>query len=302
MATCNGAPHLQQQLESIAAQTHDRWTLWISDDGSRDGTRDILDRFRRAHPERTIRILDGPCRGSAVNFLSLIGHPDRPAGLVALADQDDVWLDGRLARAVAQLRVTGEGPAIYASRTILTDARLEPRGVSRLHPAGPAFANALVQNILAGNTIVMNTAAADLAARTAAAASGPREVRHHDWWLYLLMSGAGAQVICDPEPGLYYRQHRGNMMGAHRGLRRGLSRLRSLLSGEYADWIDRNLAALGRVEHELTGENRALRREFEAWRAAAGTGARPELGQLGIHRQSRLGDLMLAKLARLGRL
>ena len=60
MATCNGARYLPAQLHSLIAQTHNNWSLIVSDDGSRDATLDILHRFDRAHPGRILHLAGHP--------------------------------------------------------------------------------------------------------------------------------------------------------------------------------------------------------------------------------------------------
>ena len=101
MATRNGAAHLAEQLDSIARQTHADWSLFVSDDGSTDDTKRILADFARSHP---VTVVDGPRKGAAANFLSALCHPDLPLGTIALADQDDIWLPGKLARGLGRRR------------------------------------------------------------------------------------------------------------------------------------------------------------------------------------------------------
>lgn len=308
MATLNGARYLPDQLASIARQSHGDWSLRVGDDGSRDETRALVDRFARAHPDHDIRLLDSPGRGSAANFLSLAARPLPEGCWLAFSDQDDIWMEDRLARAVGQLGQAPDGPVpgagkVYASRTILTDAAGTPLTPSRRHRRPPVFANALVQNILAGNTLVADPAAARLLERTSPAALAGAGVAHHDWWIYQIATGAGARIVLDDRPGLYYRQHGHNAMAAHRGLRQHLSRLAMIRDGNYGGWIDRNLAALEAVADELTAENRELLEQFIRWgRAKTRPARRPALRRLGIHRQSRSGDLALALMARLGRI
>lgn len=310
MCTWNGAAHLDAQLRSFLDQSHGNWSLWVRDDGSTDGTLALLQAFQTAHPDRRITITTGVAGGralgSAGNFLTLLSDPTRPAGFVAFSDQDDVWLAHKLTRALA---VLGDDPhpAVYASRTIHTDANLVPRGPSTLHPRPPGFRNALVQNVLAGNTIVMNPAATALLRGTCAAALTPPDagsgVPFHDWWIYLVATGAGARVINDPEPGLFYRQHGHNVLGAHDGTRGALSRLNQVRAGLWTAWIDRNLAALSAVTEPLTPDHRAVLSAFSDMRRAKGPMQRHRaLARLGIHRQSAQDNLLLAALAFAGRL
>ena len=103
----------------------------------------------------------------------------------------------------------------------------------------PSFHNALVQNIVAGNTATLNPSALE-----ALRAGGVPDVPYHDWWIYLRLSGVGARITLDSEPVLFYRQHNGNVIGAHTGLRAALIRAGALLGGQYRDWVHANLTAL----------------------------------------------------------
>lgn len=238
LATWNGAAHLSEQLDSYLVQDHDDWALWVSDDGSTDGTWDILQAFRAAHPNREIRLLRGPGRGAAANFLSLLTHPELPPGPVALSDQDDVWKPCRLSRGLAIVQ-SAATPALYGAITTETTPDLTPLPKQKGPLPPPSFENALVQNIVAGNTVTMNAAAL-----AALRAGGAPDVPYHDWWIYLRLAGVGARITLDDVPVLLYRQHPGNVIGAHSGARARLQRLTALLGGAYANWIQRNLTAL----------------------------------------------------------
>ena len=311
MACWNGAPFLPEQLASLLEQTHSDWSLLVRDDGSTDRTPEIVAEFARTHPGRDIRLIRGAGgQGSAANFLTLLSDPDLPDGYIAFADQDDVWMPDKIERGLAGLvRARGQSapggpsrPAVYASRTILTDAALKPRRVSTLHRRPPAFGNALVQNVLGGNTILLDPTAANLL-RASCAAALAAGVPFHDWWVYQVITGAGGIAVNDPEPGLFYRQHEANVLGAHRGLSGGRARLGMIRDRRYAGWIDCNLAALTRVADLLAPQERDRLEGFAALRRQkGGLGRALYLGRLGIHRQTRAGDLILRALALAGRL
>jgi glycosyltransferase involved in cell wall biosynthesis len=291
MATRNGMPWLAAQLESLVAQTHRNWTLWVSDDGSTDATRDTLDAFDRAHPGRLVRLFEGPRQGAAANFLNLVCHPDRPAGMVAFCDQDDVWMPDKLARAVGCLQGFGAAPAVWACRYRVTDRTLSQGHASPLWPHPPTLENAIVQNILSGHSLTLNAAAAQQLR-----AAGQADVPHHDWWTYLVMSATGARLILDPTILLEYRQHDANTMGA--GARSRTARVAAVLDGTLGRWIGMNLQALARAELPLTAQAEAL---VTAWRSGARSRAQV-LRQFGIYRQSRAETGLLYLAAWLGRL
>jgi glycosyltransferase involved in cell wall biosynthesis len=301
MCTCDGAAHLRAQLDSFADQSHADWSLWVSDDGSRDGTRAVLAGFAADHPGREIRVLDGPRAGAAANYLGLLSHPDLPrdGAVIALSDQDDVWMPDRLAQALAHLaRHPGDAPVLYAANTVLTDPELRPIRQIRARGDAPGFENALVQNIIAGNTVALNPAAAALVR----AAVPPGPVPFHDWWLYVLITGAGGIVAYDKGQRLYYRQHEGSVLGAHRGARAVTRRVRLMLNGTYGGWVRDNLAALEAVASHLTPAHAAQVARLRAGAGRGGWARWRSLRAAGLHRKSRLGTLALAGLAVLGRI
>ena len=289
MGCRDGARFLPEQLASIAAQSHRNWRLVASDDGSRDATRGILAAFRDSEPPGRVEIRDGPRRGFAANYLRLAGDPGIRADWYAFADQDDVWHPDRLARGLAALRaVPPEVPALYGARTILIDEAGRETGRSLHFRAAPGFANALVQSIAGGNTMLFNPAAKALME-----AARPAAVIAHDWWIYLLVSGAGGRVIYDPEPTVRYRQHGGNLIGGNLGLGARLARLRMLAAGRLAEYSDVNLAALESAGALITPEARA---KIALMRRGRGLPLRQRLAclrRIGLYRQTRGGTLTL---------
>ncbi len=297
MALHDGARHLPDQLGSLAAQTGTDWRLIVSDDGSADAGPEIVRHFARSHP---VRLVAGPGQGFARNFLSLLALPGE-AGAVALADQDDVWFPDKLARALARLAVVPpQIPALYCSARLDWWSATGRRRPSRRLPHPPAFANALIENVAAGNTIVLNPAAAELARQTAELAAAA-DVPLHDWWLYLLVSGCGGQVIHDPVPSLLYRQHEANLVGADRtgaGLRSKLA----VLQGHFAARVERNLQALQAVEMRLTSENRDRLAAFVAARRCRRPRRLYLMRQAGVYRQQTLARLGFWGMVCLGRI
>ncbi|WP_343079913.1 glycosyltransferase family 2 protein [Ostreiculturibacter nitratireducens] len=298
MCTRNGARFLEEQLASFLTQSHADWSLWVSDDGSDDATLTILEDFRSANPSRAVHVFSGPGRGSGANFLSLLGTNGPPAGHVALSDQDDVWLPDRLERALDRLALCRLGaPAIYGGTTIEVRADLTRLPSVRRRRKTPSFANALIQNTLPGNTILMNPRAYSLVREAARKAA---EVPHHDWWLYALMTGIGAEITFDDKPTVLYRQHGGNSVGAHRGMGATLQRFAILASSRYGGWLRANAAALAADGLPLTSENATLLREFRSALDAPAPQRLARLGRLGIRRQSGFGTACIYAATAMG--
>ena len=303
LATYNGGQHISAQLASLAGQTHKGWRIVVSDDGSTDDTLEQVAAFAASHDQREVEVRNGPRRTArfpaptcdprqpaAANFLSLLSDTAIDADCFALCDQDDVWHPEKMERALARLGQVPDGvPGLYCSRTRLVGATGQACGLSSRFNCPPSFRNALVQSIGGGNTMVLNRAARDLVA-----AAGPVTVVAHDWWLYMLVAGAGGWVYYDPAPMVDYRQHDGNLVGANQDTSALWDRVQMVLSGGFSQWMDLNLAALHQHEHLLTAENHALLNEFR-WRRHRRIDQR--LGimtRLGLHRQTWRGQAALA--------
>jgi glycosyltransferase involved in cell wall biosynthesis len=298
MCTKNGAAFIDDQLKSIADQTHKNWTLIVSDDGSDDGTIAKLERFAGTHLQK-ITIRKGPREGVCVNFLSLANDPTICADYFAFSDQDDVWEPDKLHRALASLAsVPADVPGMYCGRTDLMPLKEQLYGRSPLFTRLPSFQNALVQSLGGGNTIVFNKAAKKILEQAATTS-----VVLHDWWVYQLVSAGDGVVHYDPQPMLKYRQHADNVIGANLGWRARLVRIRLMLHGRFRDWNDTNIAALRRLPaHLIIPRNREVLELFTKARSASLWKRLYFLKKSGVYRQTLAGDLGLFAAAVLKRI
>ena len=296
LALHQGAAHLDAQLASIRTQEGGTPAVVVSDDGSSDDGPAIA----RRHGAR---LIPGPRRGAAANFLHLLCSVGPGTRFASLSDQDDVWLPGKTARALAALAAVPEGvPAVHCGRTSICDAEGTVLRRSVLHARPPSFRNALVQSLAGGNTMTLNRAALDLlqaASREAEAAGG---IVVHDWWIYQIVSGAGGRMIYDPEPLLLYRQHGANAIGENTTAKALARRAAMVLGGRFRAWSETNIRALDASRHRLTEEARATLDGFAALRRAPARRRLALFRHLGLYRQTRVGDAALCLAVLLGRI
>ncbi len=294
MCTFQGERYLVAQLESIAAQTHHRWKLWVSDDGSTDKALAILERYRSQWGADRLAVVRGPAEGFAANFKSLTCRAEIDADFYAWADQDDVWEPDKLARALAVLpSAPSIVPALYGTRTLLTDSDNQSVGLSPLFTQPPSFANALVQCIAGCNTMVFNRAARELFVE----ASSQGDALPPDWLMYLLVSGCGGRVHYDPWPSVRYRQHGQNLSGSNLTVRGRWQRARQLMGGEFRGWVGANLDRLARVRHRMPAHQQSVLDEFVRARQRRLPGRLIGFWRSGIHRQTVLGNIGLTVAA-----
>ncbi|HQZ13073.1 MAG TPA: glycosyltransferase family 2 protein [Devosia sp.] len=297
LATYNGARFLDEQLASLAAQDVPHFDIVVSDDGSTDGTLDILGRWRKGWNKGTVKVRSGPAKGFAENFRSLLLTPGISDGYVAFCDQDDVWDPDKLSAAVAAL--AGEsGPAVYGARTRLVDEQNKDIGYSPLFERQPSFRNAIVQSYAGGNTMTLNPAAAALVTESCKRTG----FVSHDWWSYLLVTGAGGRAIYDPQSHIAYRQHESNLVGNNRAILAKLGRIKMLLRGTFSDWNERNLASLRACSDMLDGPSRETMEKFAKARASAGWRGVTGLADSRVYRQTVPGNVSLWVAALFGKI
>ena len=290
LCTLRGHDYLRQQLDSIVGQTHRSWSIWASDDGSDQSTHTILDEYQARLGISRFNILRGPAQGFAANFLSLACNTSIGADYYAYADQDDIWESDKLTLALLWLEgLPADVAALYCARTRKVDVDNQELGLSELWTQPPGFANALVQSIASGNTMVFNRAARDLLA-----VAGPKiEVAAHDWWTYQLVSGSGGCVFYDGKPTVRYRQHRDNLIGTNGTWSARLQRARMLLRGRFRNWNQINLAALEAMRAHLTAENKKRLDDFSKARQGRLLARLAAFRRSGVYRQTQLGNLGL---------
>ena len=288
MCTFEGQRFLHQQLASFEAQSLKAWTLLVSDDGSSDNTLDILQSHQRQWGKGKLSIQGGPRQGFAANFLNLTCQAEIKADFYAYADQDDIWEADKLERAVNWLKtIPADVPALYCSRTRLVDEENKTLGFSPLFKKPPCFANALVQNIGGGNTMVFNHASRKLLCQ----AGKDIEVVSHDWWAYILVTGCGGKVLYDKYPSVRYRQHKENLIGCNKFLKKNFSILNKFLSGNYKNWNNLNLKALKTINENLLTENIKIMNIFKETRDLKMIKRLIKLSKITVYKQTLIGDI-----------
>jgi len=128
MTTYNGAAHLREQLESLAAQDLLPTELVIGDDGSTDDTLTIIEDFAKTAPFAVHIHRNATRLGYRLNFLATANRCG--SELISFCDQDDIWLPQNLFRIAACFEDPEVLLAFHNSKIV--DARR--------HPVSPFYA------------------------------------------------------------------------------------------------------------------------------------------------------------------
>lgn len=125
MCTYNGAHYLQEQLDSIAAQTRQPFELVVCDDRSSDSTLDILQAFAQKATFQVYVYENASQLGSTQNFDKAIRLCQ--GEYIALSDQDDRWKPEKLSHMGNMLEIDPYVGMVFSDATLI-DSTSQPTG------------------------------------------------------------------------------------------------------------------------------------------------------------------------------
>lgn len=230
LSAYNGEKYIREQIDSILGQTYESVTLYVRDDGSTDGTLDIL---REYEAEGKLVLEAGKNVGFIKSFFWLVKNC-KSADYYAYSDQDDVWNKDKLEKAVEMLDNENSSdeniPLLYFSNYDFVDKNL--KFMSHACPESeikkPSFRNAIVDCMPLGFNSVFNDGA-----RRIMASDIPMYSCGHDWWTYMVCQGMG-KVIYDPSSTVKHRRTDDNVSaGGASFIRLQIWRIKKFFVGGY---------------------------------------------------------------------
>ena len=219
LCTHNGARFVADQLRSILEQQPPPDEVVVSDDASTDATVEVVRaEFGRSAPERVrLTVLENPAAlGVSRNFEQALAACS--GELIALSDQDDVWLPGRLSTAVARFEAEPELLLIHGDAILidehgsalggLFDSLDATRWELGTIEAGRALDTLIRRNLVTGATTMIRRRLLELARPF-------DDAWVHDEWLAIIAASAGGVGVLR-RPLIEYRQHGANVIGARK--------------------------------------------------------------------------------------
>lgn len=171
MCTYNGAKFLREQLDSILSQTYPIYELIVRDDGSQDGTMDILLEYAARHA--CIKVFQNVRNlGCNQNFHDALYQAT--GDYIAISDQDDIWFPQKIEKGVETIG-TGNYDMCFSdviATTSYTDKQVEN------YTALPFTAEALLfRNTIPGHAMLIKRSF------IASLPEWDNMVFFYDWWL-----------------------------------------------------------------------------------------------------------------------
>ena len=221
MATYNGRKYLGEQIDSFLSQTNTLWHLYVHDDGSNDGTLELLNDYAAKYPEM-ITILDYPSQGGALqNFMSLLEKVE--ADYYMFSDQDDVWHPTKIEKSYKAMK---EQEAIHPEKPIIvhTDVRVVDGNLRLLHPSYREYGHIYPEKVTSFKECVINVTLGcamlfNKKSRDVSISCPWKHALMHDGWVTTRTYAEKGIVYAIPESLMDYRNHGGNTIGAIDGSR-----------------------------------------------------------------------------------
>ena len=203
MSAYNGKKYIEQQMESIFNQTYKNIEILIRDDGSTDGTIEILKGYEK---NGKIELVTGENLGIWKSVYWLAANTG-DADYYSFADQDDVWMSDKIERAVNALGKMEQGkPALYICNFDFCDEDMNFSSHRNRLGVELTFVNSLVNFIAYGFTCVINEEMRQLFLQM------PTDVQfYHDYLFLILATAFGNVVYEDDYIGAKYRRHGKNL-------------------------------------------------------------------------------------------
>lgn len=208
LSTYNGEKYLREQLDSVLSQEGVDVSVLIRDDGSKDGTLNILKEYST---KDNVNYYEGVNCGPSESFHDLMRHA-KGYDYYAFCDQDDDWLNDKLITAVRCLeRKPQELPLLYCSNLNVVDEQLNYCRLchSEQYDLKNKFLG-LVDFFAVGCTEVLNQKAIDMTIEYWSS-----QCLMHDSWAFMICNFLG-EVYYDVTPHINYRQHGGNVVGTEK--------------------------------------------------------------------------------------
>ncbi|MGB6363153.1 MAG: glycosyltransferase family A protein [Thermoanaerobaculia bacterium] len=184
-------------LDSILEQTYRSLEIVAVDDGSTDGTQEILDSYAARFPD-LITVIRQPNSGPAVARNRALGQAR--GEFIAFLDSDDVWLPSKL-----ELQLPRFAPEVGLVYSALQEVDADGRVLTTVHcdqqMRGDVYRHLLVRNRMTGGTVVIRRSVLetvgvfDESLRAA-----------ENWDLWIRISKAFAVDFVD-QPLLQYQKH-----------------------------------------------------------------------------------------------
>lgn len=201
LAAYKGEKFIHAQVESILSQLSENDELIVSDDFPSGNTKSAISDF--IEDDRRVVYIEGPSKGVIKNFEFAISRAR--GDYIFLADQDDIWLEGKVKSVIEKLE---NGADLVLHNAEIVDGELQKTGETafEINKTETGFLRNIIKNSYQGCCMAFR------AEMKKYILPFPTKIPMHDQWIGLMAEKHGRVALID-EPLILYRRHGGNVTG-----------------------------------------------------------------------------------------
>ena len=212
MISYQGAKYIEEQLDSILVTLGTNDEVIVSDDGSTDGTREILLRYQES--DERVRMIDGPKAGVKANVENALRACQ--GAYIFLADQDDIWMPDKVERVLEVLSDAKVGLVVHDA--VVTDGTCENvvlESFYTLKGSGAGVLKNIWRNTYIGCCMAFKRELLEEVLPI------PSYIEMHDQWIGVINDQLKRGTKFIPDQLIKYRRHGNNASGmSHYGVMR----------------------------------------------------------------------------------
>ncbi len=196
LAAYNGGLYLREQMDTLVMQTYPNLEIIVSDDGSTDGTLEVLSEYEKKYSFVSVKHNSAP-HGIKRNFENALKYCK--GEFIAFSDQDDIWMLDKIEKLVNNI---GNNALIYHNSLFVDNDgnSLQRSFITNLNCySGSDSETFLLCNCVSGHALLFHRKLLSIVLPFP-------QARHHDWWLAFRATENGGVKYFD-EILVHYRQH-----------------------------------------------------------------------------------------------
>jgi glycosyltransferase involved in cell wall biosynthesis len=243
MITFQGAAYLKAQLDSILGQSIPVHEIIVCDDGSTDGTKEILATYAESHPHIQLHFNEKNL-GTVANMQQCLRKTT--GDLIFLTDQDDVWLPTKVEKMLTFFQENPNADAVFSNADIIDEVGETQYGMTLWDIIGFPYGQVeladferRVDNVVTGAGLAFKRNQ-ELLEKDIPQIPGLL----HDGWIGLYFAAKNT-LVANPKKLFQYRSHANQQVGGK--------------IAERSQLLDFNLALYDGVP---------VMKDFASWRAA----------------------------------
>lgn len=227
LATYNGEKYVGEQIESIIKQTYKEWNLIIRDDGSKDKTSEVLEKYAEKDSRITIIKDDIGNLGFNGNFTKLLEQSS--AEYVMICDQDDFWIPEKIEIMFNEIsKYNNLEKVLVHSDVYLTNEKLEIINSKFIGKRGSqkGINGVIMANSVQGASCMMTKSLKESYLEN-------KVNMPYDYNICIIAEMVGKRIFIE-KPLMYYRQHQSNAIGAGVEKHCGKNKLSELIKSKFS--------------------------------------------------------------------